>query len=120
MPKKQLVMVQEMPEDTPMLAYDDGQWLEEDIVGRNPSSTLEELADFCDGNAEARNGYDHVGCHRILAALLFNQVGRETSTRIMREIAEYGGLDGMVGVSGDTPAFKDFGIPDCWEEWELS
>jgi hypothetical protein len=37
----------------------------------------------------------------------------------MREIAEYGGLDSMSGVSTKSNAFADFGIKDCWEDWKL-
>ena len=38
----------------------------------------------------------------------------------MQEIAEYSGLDGMMGLEQDIKsAFDDFGLKDDWNEWEL-
>jgi hypothetical protein len=82
-------------------------------------TTLEQLADLCDQEAESENLHEYVGAHRILAALLHQQQGREQATRIMFAIAELGGLDGMNGVGGKSGAFADFGIQECWADWTL-
>lgn len=80
---------------------------------------LEELADLCDEQAEQSNAHDFVGSHRSLAALLFREVGREPATRIMRHIAEMGGLDGMNGVCTNQNAFAELGITEPWKNWQL-
>lgn len=80
---------------------------------------LEELADLCDEQAEQCNAHDFVGSHRGLAALLYREVGRELATRVMRHIAEMGGLDGMNGVCTDQDAFVELGITEPWKEWSL-
>jgi len=100
------------------LTYAPGDY---EVIEENPSPTLEELANFCDQNAESRNNHDFVGSHRLLAAMLIKQLGREIATDIMFEIAEYGGLDGASGLywQGGSSAFDDFGIEDCWVEWSL-
>lgn len=100
-----------------ILGYEE-EWLTSN-VDKNPALTLEEIADFSDGQAESRNNHEYCGTHRILAALLHRKLGREQATKIMREIAEYGGLDGMSGCGGEADAFADFGIEDCWKDWEL-
>ena|SRR5687767_2602305 len=82
-------------------------------------TTLEQLADLCDGDAESSNNHSFVGAHRVLAALLHQQLGREQATRILFEIASHGGLDGMAGIGGKNDAFADFGIKDCWADWKL-
>ena len=90
------------------------------ILDENPTLTLEELADLCDQEAESRNNHNFVGSHKILSALLFKQLGREKATKIMQEIAEYSGLDGMMGLEQDVKsAFDDFGLKNDWTEWEL-
>ena len=90
------------------------------ILDKDPILTLEELADFCDQEAESRNNHNFVCSHKILSALLFKQLGREKATKIMQEIAEYSGLDGMMGLEQDIKsAFDDFGLKDDWNEWEL-
>lgn len=94
------------------------EWLTED-ADQNPSFTLEELADFSDQQAESRNNHAYVGTHRILAAVLHRMLGRKQATAIMREITEWGGLDGMSGCGGEEDAFTDFGIADCWKDWKL-
>ena len=81
--------------------------------------TLEELADFCDREAESRNNHDYIGTHRILAAFLHRCLGRDTSTMLLLEIARYGGLDAMSGVGRTRSAFAEFGIQDCWYKWTL-
>lgn len=90
-----------------------------DDIDKNPALTLEEIADFSDTEAEARNSHEYCGTHRILAALLHRKLGREQATAIMREIAEYGGLDGMSGCGGEPDAFADFGIAEHGN-WRLS
>ncbi len=92
------------------------------ILDENPdpkSMGLEELADLCDHQAEARNDHEYVGAHRLLAALLFRKLGCEKATEIMFEIAEYGGLDYMVGMDGQIPVYDEFGIKKPWYGWKL-
>lgn len=84
-------------------------------------ATLEELADLCDQNAASRNNHAFVGAHRMLAAILHQQVGRETAARLLRAVAEYGGLDYASGCGADAgeDAWGDFGLKDCWGDWKL-
>ena len=77
-----------------------------------PEMTLEEIADFCDLNAEGRNNHSMVGTHRLLAVLLYNQYGRAEATKTLRNIAESGGLDEM-------EIEKDLNIPEPWKDWKL-
>jgi hypothetical protein len=78
-----------------------------------PEMTLEDIAEFCDLNAEGRNNHSLVGLHRLIAAILYNKFGREAATETLRTIAEFGGLDEMGG------AFSELGIPEPWNEWKL-
>lgn len=91
----------------------------EPILDVNPTPTLEELADMCDQDAESRNNHSFVGLHKLLSALLFRRFGREKTTEIIYEIAEYGGLDGMQGRGGKPSAYEDFGLKEDWSEWQL-
>jgi hypothetical protein len=77
-------------------------------IVKGPEMTLEDIADFCDQNAEGRNNHSMVGIHRLLAVLLYNQFGRAEATKTLHMIAESGGLDEM---SGD--------IPEPWNDWKL-
>ena len=101
-----------------MLDYAPG---DDDLIDENPQPTLEELADFCDQKAEDRNNHEFVGVHRLLAGILYKRVGRIQAGSIMREIAEYGGLDAASGnywrQGGD--AYAEFGVPDAMREWQL-
>jgi len=90
-----------------------------DEIEKHAVLSLEQIADFCDRNAEGRNNHTFCGSHRILAAFLHRKLGRAQATVLMREIAEYGGLDGMSGAGGEADAFADFGIKDCWKDWKL-
>lgn len=124
MTRKKIVLVRDaaFQEDEPYLEYEGDSSLITEMVNDPPPPTLEELADFCDANAESRNNHDFVGSHRILAAILHKKVGRKTATAIMQEIAELGGLDGASGHwwgDGREAAFGDFGIKDCWGDWSL-
>mgnify|MGYP001562636218 CR=1 FL=1 len=58
------------------LAYDGD--MDGDIIDDNPALTIEEVANFCDRKAEARNNHDYVGIHRILAVLLYKHVPTQT------------------------------------------
>jgi len=80
---------------------------------------LEKDAEYCDSKAEARNDHDYVGAHRVLAALLYQEVGREVATRIMKRIKRLKGLDGMVGMDGIPPAFEKLGVTEPWNKWFL-
>jgi hypothetical protein len=119
--KKLVTMIDnDYDEPVPTLEYEGYGFGE--VINSSPTPTVEELADFCDANAGSRNNHDFVGSHRVLAALLYARLGRESATGIMREIAEFGGLDGMSGGwwgEGNGSAFADFGIKDCWAEWSL-
>lgn len=74
--------------------------------------SLEQLAEYCDFMAEQRNNHEFIGAHHILAALLIDELGRDTTKAIMLRIAEHGGLDSMNGVGGEQDAFVDFKTPD--------
>ena len=91
----------------------------EPIFDENPTPTLEELVNMCDQDAESLNNHSFVGLHKLLCTLLFQHLGREKTTNIVYEIAEYGGLDGMNGIGGKCSAYADFGLKDDWSEWQL-
>lgn len=127
MPKREIIAVNDDPEESAefVLDYAD-EWRVEEMeegveVIREPEASLEELANFCDKEAEGRGRTNHafVGAHRMLAAILHQKLGREQATVLMKEIAEYGGLDGMSGVGGEVSAYEEFGIADCWADWSL-
>lgn len=111
--------------DGELLGYAEQIYNKTAITDHSPVLGLKELADFCDGNAESRNNHEFVGTHRLLAAFLNRHVGTVKATALMMDIAMRGGLDGMSGLywfnSGgqDTSAFADFGIVDCWKNYEL-
>lgn len=112
MPKKAIWRYLGDDFEEPHLDYewsDSSAW---DDIDKSPELTLEEIADFSDTEAESRNNHAFVGTHRILTALLHTKLGREQATAIMREIAEYGGLDGMSGCGGEPDVFGDFGIAE--------
>ena len=108
---------------TPALAYEADEG--DTVLNENPAPTLVELANFLDAKAEARNNHDYIRLHKVLAVFLYLRLGEEVATALMREIAEFGGLDGMndVGTFGswrEGGAFEDLGITDDgWEEWSL-
>ena len=109
MPKRKIVRLGTKEEN--WLDYKADE-LYDPILDENPTPTLEELANFCDQEAESRNSHSFVGVHKLLVALLFQQLGREKATTIMREIPEYGGLDGMMGLGRVKSAFDDFRLKD--------
>ena len=74
-----------------------------------PEMTLEEIAEFCDLNAEGRN----VVVHRLLATILYKKFGRVAATETLKTIAEFGGLDEM------EDAFSELEIPKPWNGWKL-
>lgn len=113
MKKLKIVRAKVDEESCPSLEYDGNDrkyWFK--VIDENPSPTLEEISWFCDMNAESRNAHDFMQCHILLAGVLLKMTGRLLATKIMRGIAERGGLDGMSGVCGfekyDT--FKEFGV----------
>jgi hypothetical protein len=91
-----------------------------DKIVPGPEMTIENIADFCDLNAESRNNHSYVGVHRLLSAILHAQYGRENATKTIRTIAEYGGLDEMNELGGSSQSFKDFGIESPWNDWKLT
>lgn len=111
MSKQKIVLIEEEDENGGQYSYLDysKHWNSAKDLDHQP--TIETLSDFLDGKAESRNNHAFVGKHRILSAILIRQLGRESATRIMFEIAEYGGLDGA--------SFSDFDIPECWNDWSL-
>lgn len=119
MPKREIVKFKER--DSEWIGYADREPLFDfiKIVESNSTYSLEELAQLCDMEAKSRNNHSYVGAHRLLAALLRNMLCREIATDIMLEIAKYGGLDGMMGMSGKPSAYDDLGIKPPWDEWEL-
>ncbi len=97
----------------PLFMKLDGEWglgFGDDLQfcdGHRPSTpedeTLEALADMLDDDAENRNCHDFIGAHQALAILLFQEVGRDAATSVMRRLANYFGLHGMNGRgSGDS------------------
>jgi hypothetical protein len=89
------------------------------LVGNVAPITLEELADFCDQKAEDMNAHEFIGSHRILAAVLYRKLSRWMATEILKEIAEQGGLQGMVGMFKSPTAYADYGITEPWNDWKL-
>jgi hypothetical protein len=119
MPKKEIWRFTDEDDGEVSLDYAWSYATKWDNIDKSPVLSLEEVADFSDHEAEGRNNGSYVGAHRILAALLHRKLGREQATEVMREIAEYGGLDGMSGIGGEPDAFADFGIKDDGGEWKL-
>jgi hypothetical protein len=117
MPRKEIVIVRNSEDPDFYIDYKDEILLAEGDKTED-SIPLKLLADFCDQYAESRNNHDFCGTHRLLAVILLKHVGEDKATSIMREIAEYGGLDGISGVQ-HASAFKDFGIKGCWSDWDL-
>jgi hypothetical protein len=92
--------------------------LDEKIVGvGGVDATLEELVDLCDHDAENKNAHDFCGSHRLLGAILFRRYGRESATDTMREIALFGGLQGMSGVCSDGDAYEELGVGENGRDW---
>ena len=117
---KKIVRITNIEDEISYLDYADNYHSRNRSVENNPIFTIEEVADFCDLNAEGRNNHAYTGVHRILAALLYKHVPTHTLS-IMKEIAESGGLDAMNGLyaTGFTGAHDVLGIPDDWSEWSL-
>lgn len=85
--------------------------------------TLEAMAQLLDERAENCNAHDFVCCHRGLAAVLFQVLGREAATKVMRRLVNYDGLHGMIGVCGEGDverAEKELKVPlQDWSDWKL-
>ena len=90
---------------------------ETDIYDTDHNATIRELADLCDQDAESCNNHFAVGMHRILAVLLCKKVGSDYATKIMLEITELGGMDGLVGYGGKQAAYKNVGVNPPWDMW---
>jgi hypothetical protein len=91
----------------------------------NPEEeTLEAMAQLLDEQAENCNAHDFVCCHRGLAAILNQEVGRESATKVMRRLVNYEGLYGLVGVCGKGDvenAEKELKVPlNGWGDWSLT
>jgi len=104
-----LVWVDYDGDGTPVVGYSDDASYGRIVTGLE--MTLEDIADFCDLEAEGRNNHSMVGTHRLLAVILYNQFGRSEATKTLRMIAESGGLDEM--------SVEDSGIPEPWNDWKL-
>lgn len=87
-------------------------------------ATLEAMAQLLDEQAENCNAHDFVCVHRGLAAILFQEMGREAATRVMRRIVNYEGLYGLVGVCGKgnlETAEAELGMSlHDWSDWSLA
>jgi hypothetical protein len=94
------------------------QW-DGEIIQRD-GFDLEDIAFFCDHEAEGRNNHKFVGVHELLAGLLLKRLGREVATSIMLDIAEHGGLDGLVNMAScwDNDARDEFGWSEVTGTWE--
>ncbi|PTY03913.1 hypothetical protein DB346_02925 [Verrucomicrobia bacterium LW23] len=86
--------------------------------------TLETMADLMDQQAENCNAHDFVCVHRGLAVILFRQLGREKATQVFRQLIDFEGLYGMVGVCGrgDVEAHEEaLGVSlQDWSDWQIS
>jgi hypothetical protein len=103
-------------EAIPYLSYDGKVYGDAKVLSRGGlDATLEELVQLCDHDAEDRNAHDFCGAHRLLGALLFRRYGRESAT--MREIAMFGGLQGMGGVCTEGDAYKELGVGRAGHDW---
>lgn len=119
MPKREVVLVVDDPgsyEATHVAYADEVKPQGKRTVIRWPILTPEQLACFCDENAENRNNHEFVGLHYLLARYLHTLLERRDVAYIMKGIAEYGGLDGMNGIGGTENAYADFGVSG--EEWQ--
>lgn len=109
------------------LDYGDDYLIEKMVIAgeaiADAPGTLEELADLCDRHAGNRNNHEFVGAHRILAAILHQQLGRDAATKVMRAVAEYGGLDYAsgcgIGRDETLAAWGDFGLQEPEHDWTL-
>lgn len=109
--------VQTDDEPVSFLIYDKPLKGDEVISTGAADATLEELVGLCDHDAESVNAHDFCGSHRVLGGLLYRQTGRETATKLMREIALRGGLHGMNGVCTDNDAYEEFGVGENGKDW---
>lgn len=86
--------------------------------------TLEALAQMLDEEAENCNAHDFVACHRGLAAIMFQELGRASATKVMRRLVNYEGLYGLTGVCGKGDvdrAEKELGMSlHDWSDWKLT
>jgi hypothetical protein len=93
--------------------------LEEELVSSGAdNATLEELVALCDQDAENCNAHEFCGSHRLLGALLHRHVGRTTATKIMLDIAMYGGQHGMGGVCRSGDAYADLNVGRAGHDWD--
>lgn len=68
------------------------------VIAENADkATLDELAELCDRDAEAKNRHAFCGAHEALGLLLLQHVPKAKATEIMRAIAHERGLHGMNG-----------------------
>lgn len=86
---------------------------------RHTRGDLEKIADRCDRRAESRNNHEVVGMHRLLAALLYEELGYAVATEIMRHISRLGGLDGMNGLDWHRTAHKVLHVPEGTDAWAV-
>jgi hypothetical protein len=83
-------------------------------------ATLEELVELCDQDAESVNAHDFCGAHRLLAAVLYRNLGRATATDVMRDIAYRRGLHGMNGLCGLRDSYADLKVGQSGRDWSGS
>ncbi len=102
----------------PYLTYDEPATKEEIVSFGANDATLEELVHLCDQDAESCNAHDFCGSHRLLGAVLHRHLGRTMATRIMLDIAMYGGQHGMGGVCTNGDAYADLDVGDINRDWD--
>lgn len=101
----------------PVLTYEK-PFKKADVVSTGgDDGTLEELVQLCDQHAESLNAHEFCGTHRLLGAVLFNQVGRKKATKILLDIARRGGLHRMSGVCCSTDSFRELKVGEYGRDW---
>jgi hypothetical protein len=105
MKSKQLYMVSEELGGPEWLTTDKSYCIH-DRPAEPHEVTLEAMADMLDQDAESANAHEFCGCHRALAALVYQESGRDAATRVMRRLVDFDGLQGVVGACGCGPSEK--------------
>jgi len=100
-----------------LLTYEKPRNRTEIVSNGAQDATLEELVELCDHDAENCNAHDFCGSHRLLGALLHRHLGRDMATRIMLDVASYGGQHGMGGICRSGDAYGDLDVGRVGHDW---
>lgn len=92
MPKHKVYKFKSDGDSVAFLSYYEPKPEVGDIAEDVGKPTLEEWAELCDLHAENCNYHDFVGVHKVLGFMLANELGMTQATKIMRQIAQRGGL----------------------------